>query len=1242
MDLRMCTFLLVIIICITMETDSWRRRRRRRCSPVNCEWGQWSSWSDCTYPCGTDGTQTRTRSKDKDASCGGSSCSGSSTETRSCNVPGCNGNGTPLTNSCECNAGWDGRCCGSCVLINCTLSEWSDWSHCSPPCGLRSEKKRTRTELFSSHCGGSECTEPLEETTPCEDEITCYGRGEPLQIGFGCSCNIGFYGDCCLLTEAEEDPCFNYVPIDEPARSINYHVDSSDPGLICDDNFPWQWYRFVSGAGGEMTNIDDLPNYSCGTEIPLYMDGTHPVGNQTEWRIACGNFLGTRCFTKYPMQVKNCGDYFVYKLGSVECTRAYCAGTELQCKEGQTSPNGFTPGCSDTYPMLVSEPVVSISMEEQNYPELGDVNLMTPIFHCEFTPTTYENVTSLFTINWYADNELVQVENLVIEKGETRNVKLTLDDFDHPSPSVDGLYSIGQTIKCGVVSKFVDEDTISPEKWDSYFAGIKIFDTVVYLEENSEPYSINFSSSIPIVCDRDADYCYTRVGVHTSIENKLIYNIQDCYVELTNDYIVGTIETIDIVCHPNEPAYEAGVYILAFDTFDSSNPSYYVGYAPGEVTVHVNKQHAGQCRATGDPHYTTFDGTYYDWYGVDDYVMVKEKEGFEMFNFTVEVRLKKCNHGNSNNPSCNCAVAVREGNDVAIVDSCDGPMKYYVHRDHVYCNPAFTVSISPNGKEVWVHTGSGQLVRYVDGSYPDVYIDFNGALFERVEGLCGSFDENKNNDLDYIDPATGDVISNNNADDFAKSYELDKGTSLFYKENMPIANPNLPSSYPTCQCLAEDPESPESGSIIVCGSYSDGIKGYDDGTEHFSCEDMHQEVFSSGMPKTYNDDYVVYESIFSHHSSDLSINDFNADSLTWPTPSGITEDEAMRACYDAVHQSNIIEYCEQVESIADDIDNALADCKFDVQAMDDLSATSNARSVVESSCLSVVYKNTSLWVANDEGELAPPESVVGATCPGHCSGHGNCSMEGVCICEEGFTSVDCSIDIGKPPRVYEVYGGNICDIRSRPCARISVAASGIFDSGYLTCHIYELDYISGIGIWTDTGVVATTLADFMSAYQMNCYLPLTYARISLDSRTDPSASPIHAFNISVSNDGVTESSMLPIVVYDSVCVNCSEDGTCVQRAIASTMKTTPSLSTPVTTPGIVGNLTTPRMVGIEPSDTGNSWVWIVIVICVCIAITVVVTVVVWKKVTKKNKVAPAIKLGDVNSTTTVEPTENYK
>jgi hypothetical protein len=58
-------------------------------SPVNCVWGPWSSWGQCSSTCGS-GTQTQKRSIAVQASYGGAPCQGPSIQTVACaNLPAC-------------------------------------------------------------------------------------------------------------------------------------------------------------------------------------------------------------------------------------------------------------------------------------------------------------------------------------------------------------------------------------------------------------------------------------------------------------------------------------------------------------------------------------------------------------------------------------------------------------------------------------------------------------------------------------------------------------------------------------------------------------------------------------------------------------------------------------------------------------------------------------------------------------------------------------------------------------------------------------------------------------------------------------------------------------------------------------------------------------------------------------------------------------------------------------------------
>lgn len=101
--------LVLALVLMVDQTEGWRRRRRRRCPVRNCSVGPWTSWSTCTQPCGTGGSQRRTRRMTSAATCGGS-CP-ALVETRNCNR-GCSNGGTPVSGRCiNCKTGYSGRCC---------------------------------------------------------------------------------------------------------------------------------------------------------------------------------------------------------------------------------------------------------------------------------------------------------------------------------------------------------------------------------------------------------------------------------------------------------------------------------------------------------------------------------------------------------------------------------------------------------------------------------------------------------------------------------------------------------------------------------------------------------------------------------------------------------------------------------------------------------------------------------------------------------------------------------------------------------------------------------------------------------------------------------------------------------------------------------------------------------------------------------------------------------------------------
>ncbi len=126
-SVRTLIFALCIAMLFTVTSEKWWNRRRRSspppCRASDCEVSSWSSWSACSYPCGTSGMSYRTRDIISSASCGGS-CPYSFRDTKACNRGGCSNYGRAHSTGCNCRPGYTGRCCGygECVrLVICYL-----------------------------------------------------------------------------------------------------------------------------------------------------------------------------------------------------------------------------------------------------------------------------------------------------------------------------------------------------------------------------------------------------------------------------------------------------------------------------------------------------------------------------------------------------------------------------------------------------------------------------------------------------------------------------------------------------------------------------------------------------------------------------------------------------------------------------------------------------------------------------------------------------------------------------------------------------------------------------------------------------------------------------------------------------------------------------------------------------------------------------------------------------------------
>ena len=116
--------------------------------------------------------------------------------------------------------------------------------------------------------------------------------------------------------------CSNYLILDTADRLVNYSATADK----CDDTLDFnRWYRIAGEAGTQLPEIQ-VPSRHCGTRYPGWMRGVHPsVEDGVVSRNVCFVLGRRECHWRLKIRVKNCGEFFVYKLDTpVYCNQRYC------------------------------------------------------------------------------------------------------------------------------------------------------------------------------------------------------------------------------------------------------------------------------------------------------------------------------------------------------------------------------------------------------------------------------------------------------------------------------------------------------------------------------------------------------------------------------------------------------------------------------------------------------------------------------------------------------------------------------------------------------------------------------------------------------------------------------------------------------------------------------------------------------------------------------------------------------
>ncbi|XP_059165094.1 mucin-2-like [Physella acuta] len=489
----------------------------------------------------------------------------------------------------------------------------------------------------------------------------------------------------------------------------------------------------------------------------------------------------------------------------------------------------------------------------------------------------------------------------------------------------------------------------------------------------------------------------------------------------------------------------------------TSQQIYEVACGQTEITIIDNDKPCG-CGSINDPHMTSFDQAKYNNHIPGEFIMYRHTT----LPYEVRALYRPCSAGN-NRVTCNCGAAIRSGDDVIVFNTCDirqnaGNSGNSVIGVEVFKNGDFDFKTRIYrlgvGQKYEVVLPIGTKVTLVATRKPfmNIHVHASSADWQKTEGLCGSYNGNRLDDLDYV--------PTNRPDDFNRKWLR---TDTIFNGVQAITNTSQQPTY--CMCIA--------GQQPVC----------DAGLDVFKC---------TGLGANPND---VTESLVrlakppqirqSQSRARRSVTTF----LDASGPREFTFDEALDYCNNAVFNSSTLQACaDHLDS--SNVTESINSCAEDLQETGDVLWAMSHISNIGEECMATAAQNETAWDGNSTvpGQPRMPESIASGLCTQNCGANGTC-VNSICVCLNNYTGAQCDIAPDTKPTVYPSV--ETCDVTTSTCLSVTVEGENFVPSQHLTC---RFRYVTLGDKVTDTNEEVMVTAEYISMYQIGCSQPGRVAR----------------------------------------------------------------------------------------------------------------------------------------------------
>ncbi|CAM4518972.1 unnamed protein product [Lepidochelys olivacea] len=249
---------------------------------------------------------------------------------------------------------------------------------------------------------------------------------------------------------------------------------------------------------------------------------------------------------------------------------------------------------------------------------------------------------------------------------------------------------------------------------------------------------------------------------------------------------------------------------------------------------------------------------------------------------------------------------------------------------------------------------------------------------------------------------------------------------------------------------------------------------------------------------------------------------------SWPTPSGLTESNALALCKQTIANSSLGRSCTAL--LGRRIEDTVDMCFKDLLLKDDLSWSEAGMALLENECEKRVLEEINYNTQGFQGSIE--DLLLALKCPNLCSGNGQC-VEWGCACFQGFSSYDCSVLSGQVPEITELENDGLCDVRQYDCTSVRAFGQGFRESPSLKCEIIKLQYSDSKWILGEPVFMPSA---FQNTRTVDCQLPTDGQQSDVMDQVDDK--PIARWQIKISNDGFIYSNPKTITLFDGACQTC--------------------------------------------------------------------------------------------------------